>query len=74
MALHQATHHVGLARRPEGGAGFLGVLDRDQAVDDFAALHQELVHGLVDAVDILAEFAEVGRVFELVCHGFSGPH
>ena len=39
-----------------------------------AALHQEAVHGLVDAVDLLAEIAEGGRVFGLVCHGFTGPH
>ena len=74
MALHQPPHHVGLARRPERRAGFLRLLDRDQAVDDLAALHQEPVHGLVDAVDLLAEIAEGGRVFGLVCHGFTGPH
>ncbi len=69
VALHQAAHHVGLARRPERRTGLLCLLGRDQAVDDVAALHQEPVHGLVDAVDLLAEFAERGRICGLVCHG-----
>jgi hypothetical protein len=62
MALHQAPHHLSLARRPERGAGFLRLLGQDQTVDDLAALHQQLVHGLVDAVDLLAEIAERGSV------------
>ena len=44
MALDQPPHHVGLARRAKGGAGFFGLLHRDQTVDDLAALDQELVH------------------------------
>ena len=55
VALHEAPHHLGLARRPEGGAGLLGLLDRDQPVDDLAALHQQRVHALVDAVDLLPQ-------------------
>ncbi len=58
MALDQAAHHVGLARRAEGGAGFLGLFDRDQAVDDLAALDQELVHRLVDAIDLAPQIGE----------------
>ena len=60
MALDQAAHHLGLARRTEGGAGFLRLLHRDQAVDDVAALHQEAVHGLVDAVDLAPQIGERG--------------
>ena len=48
MALHQPPHHVGLARRAERRADFLGLLDLDQAVDDVAARHQQAVHLLVD--------------------------
>ena len=43
---------------PERRAGFLRLLDGDQAVDDLAALHQEAVHGLVDAVDLLPQVGE----------------
>ena len=28
------------------------LLDRDEAVDDLSALHQEAVHGLIDAIDL----------------------
>ena len=45
MALDQPAHHVGLARRagrPSRSPAVL--LDRDQAVDDLAALHQQAVH------------------------------
>ena len=41
MALHQPAHHVGLARRAERRADFLGLLHRDQAIDDVAARHQQ---------------------------------
>ena len=58
VAIDQAAHHVGLARGAEGGAGFLRLLDRDQPVDDLAALHQEAVHGLVDAVDVAPQIGE----------------
>ena len=61
MALDQAPHHRGLARRPEGGAGFLRLLDLDQGVDDLAPRDQELVHALVDAVDFVAQVGERGR-------------
>ena len=52
MALDQLAHHRGFARRAEGGAGFLRALDRDQVLDDLAALDQERVHRRVDAVDL----------------------
>ena len=61
MALHQPPHHVGLARRAERGADFLGLLDLDQPVDDVAARHQQAVHLLVDGVDLLAQLLERGR-------------
>src|SRR5271167_4317584 len=60
MALHETTHHVGLARRPKRGTGFLRLLYRDQSLDDLPALHEKRVHGLVDAVDLATELAERG--------------
>ena len=62
---------VGLARRAEGGAGFLRALDRDQAVDDLAALHQQRVHRLVDAVDLGAQIGKrwARRLWAAVRHG-----
>ena len=36
----------------------LRLLHRDQAVDDLAALHQEAVHRLVDAVDLAPQIGE----------------
>src|SRR5215203_844365 len=45
---------------PEGGAGFLCSLDGDQAVDDVSALHQEAMHGLIDAVDFAPQITERG--------------
>ena len=67
MALDQTAHHVGFARGPKCGAGFFGFLDRDQMVDDFAALDQEFVHLFVDAVDLLPQIGErwVGRAWGL---------
>ena len=58
MALHQAAHHVGLARRPERRAGFFGLFDRDQTLDDLAALDQERVHVFIDAIDLAAQIGE----------------
>ena len=41
VPLDQPPHHLGLARRAEGGAAvFCAALDRDQPVDDLAALDQ----------------------------------
>ena len=41
VALDQPSHHLGFARGAEcRGAGILAALDRDQAVDDLAALDQ----------------------------------
>ena len=61
MALGERAHHRGLARRPEGRAAALARLDRDQPVDDPAALHQQFVHRRVDPVDL---DAEIGKRFE----------
>ena len=58
MALGERPHHRGLAARSEGGAGFAGFLDGDQPVDDLAALHQQAVHRLVDAIDLLPQLGE----------------
>ncbi len=60
MALGERPHHRRLAPGPEGGAGFRRLLDRDQAVDDLAALHQQAMHRLVDAVDLLPQLGERG--------------
>jgi hypothetical protein len=58
MALRQTPHHVSLARRPECGADLLGLLHRYQAVNDVAALHQQVVNLLVDGVDLFAQFLQ----------------
>ena len=60
MALDQPPHHVGLARRAERRADFLGLLHLDQPVDDVAARHQQAVNLLVDRVDLLAQFLQRG--------------
>ncbi len=52
MAADQPAHHVGLARGAKGRAYFLGLFHRDQAVDDLTALHQQLVHRGIDAIDV----------------------
>ena len=65
MPLWRSTRRriiVGFARRAERGAGLLRLLHRDQPVDDLAALHQEAVHRLVDAVDVAPQIGE-RRVF-----------
>ena len=54
MAVDEPAHHLGLARGAERRAGLLRLLHRDEAIDDLAALHQQPVHGLVDAVDLAA--------------------
>ena len=61
MALHQAAHHVGLARRTESRAHLLGVLHLDQPVDDVAALHQQAVHLRIDRIDLLAQIGKRRR-------------
>ena len=61
MALDQAPHHVGLARRAECRADLLGLLHLDQAVDDVAALHQQAMHAFIDRVDLLAQLGERRR-------------
>ena len=70
VALGDHPHHRGLAAGPEGGAGGRGLLDGDQPVDDPAALHQEVVHRRIDAVDVGPEGGEVGGRGRR--HGFTG--
>ncbi len=55
VAIDQPAHHLGLARGPEGGTRLLGLLHRDQTIDDLAALHQKAVHRLIDAIDLLPQ-------------------
>ena len=55
MTLHEAAHHVGLARRTKRGADLLRLLHRDQAVDDIGALHEQAMHLLVDIIDFAAQ-------------------
>ena len=75
VALDQPAHHVGLARGPERRAGLLRLLHRDQPVDDVAALHQQPVHGLVDAVDLAAQVGERRGVgIGLFGHGYVSWH
>ena len=73
VARDQAAHHVGLALRPEGGAGPAGALGPDQASITDAALDQQPVHLRVDRVDLLAKLGERPRVaFAGLGHGMSG--
>ena len=55
MALHEAAHHVGFARGPEGRTDFLCLLYRDETIDDVAALHQQPMHLLIDGIDFAAQ-------------------
>ncbi len=61
MALDQAPHHVGLARRAKRRADLLGLLHPDQPVDDVATLHQQPMHLLVDRIDLLAQIGKRWR-------------
>jgi len=63
VTLGERPHHRGLASGTEGGAQARlgGLLGGDQPVDDGAALHEQPVHRLVDAVDLLAQIGKVGR-------------
>jgi len=71
MTLHEAAHHVGLARRTERRAGFLGLLHCDQSLDDRAAIDQKRVHGLVDAVDLASQLGKRGFLLaRRFRHGF----
>jgi hypothetical protein len=63
MTAHQAAHHFGFPRRAESGTGFFRLFDRDQLIDDFAALDQELVHGGVDAIDLAPQIGKRRRGF-----------
>ena len=49
---------LGLARRAERGADFLGLLHLDQPIDDVATRHQQAMDLLVDRVDLLAQFLQ----------------
>ena len=60
MAVDQPSHHLRFARGAECGAGFLRLLRGNEAIDDLAALHQEAVHRLVDAVDFAPQIGERG--------------
>src|SRR3569832_169040 len=71
VALDQPDHHFSLARGPEGGAGLLALLGRDQPPDDLAALDQEAVHAFVDAVDLLAQ---LGKGRDVGLFGRRGGH
>ena len=77
VALGQTRHHFGLAAGPEGRTAALVLLDLDQRIDDAAALHQEFMHGKIDAIDIVAQRAEFGEQvgcasFVLNGHGIVG--
>jgi hypothetical protein len=45
-------------RRAERRAGLLRLLHGDQAIDDLAALHQQAVHALIDAVDLAPQIGK----------------
>ena len=69
MTLHQPAHHVRLASGAECRADFLGLLHRNQPVDDVAPLHQEAVDLLVDRVDLLTQFLQRWRSGGRLGHG-----
>ena len=46
--------------------------DRDQAVDDLAALDQQRVHRLVDAVDVAAQIGERHWLLVRLASAWSG--
>ena len=69
MALDEPAHHVRFPRRPKSRTGFLAFLDRDQLVDDPAALDQQRMHRLIDAVDFSAQVGERrGVLVRRFCH------
>jgi len=49
---------LGLAGWPERRPAFISALDLDQAIDDLAALHQQAMHGRVDAIDLRSQVGE----------------
>ena len=75
MARRDHPHHVRLAAGAECRTAALPRLDRDQPVDDFAALHQQLVHLAVDPVDLFAQFGQrfQGGVLLMVKVALFGP-
>jgi hypothetical protein len=58
VALDQAPHHVGLAGRDGTPSRSPGCFWSQSAVNDLAALHEQRVHLLIDAVDLLAQVAQ----------------
>ncbi len=58
MAGDEAAHHVRLAPRPKRRAAALPRLGFDQAVNDLAALDQELVQLGIDAIDLDSEVSQ----------------
>src|SRR3954470_13573367 len=58
MAVDQASHHLSFARRPERGPALLRLLHGDEAVDDLAALHQQVMHRSIDAVDLAPQIGK----------------
>ena len=58
MAGDKAAHHVRFAAWPERRSAALPRLGFDQPVDDLAALHQQLVHDRVDAVDLNPQISQ----------------
>ena len=62
VALDQAPHHLGLARRTEGGARLGDAFDLDQPGNDLAPLHEQPVHLAIDAVDIGAQLGKRGQI------------
>ena len=70
MALDDGLHHRRLASGPERRAPALPRLDRDQPVDDLAALHEGGVDVRIDAVDLDTEIGEGFMAGSLgICHG-----
>jgi hypothetical protein len=65
MPLHEAAHHLRLARGAERRTGFLRPFDFDEFSDDLSALDQQRVDRLIDAIDLGAQFGERRRRAQL---------
>ena len=61
VAIDEAPHHLGFPCGSKRRTGLLRLLNFDEPVDDLAALHQEAMHLLIDAVDLAAQFGKRGR-------------
>jgi hypothetical protein len=62
VAINQAPHHLGLARRRNARTLLFRLLDLDQTIENLAALNQQAVHRLVDSIDLAPQLRQRGHV------------